>query len=221
MTDDRKVATPRRRANAKSGGQIARFERWRKKLPANTAYLVSTVLETVVPLFIEQGFVRYPDYAANNNYAIGNNCIPLQRRSGDRWPTVEILFHKRKHPSLGVHFSELPENCLRWLPAGEQVIPRSEACVVEGDAHFVLCKELPGRFGGEFGGFGYHWFALRPKHRLDKECASLRACCTWLLERFNEGLPAAWYESQGGFVDPHAFLSGGTMRMKKSVTGSG
>ena len=207
MADDLKPASPRRRASGKSGGQIARFERWRKTLSPNTAYLVSTVVETVVPLFIEQGFVRYPDYAANNNYAIGNKTIPLQRRSGDRWATVEIHFDDRKRPALGVTFSELPEMCARWPLTGDrQAIPRAEANVVEGDAFFTLAKGPPRFFGTPVGNFGYYGFVLRPRHKLDKECAAMRSCCAWLLERFNEGLPAAWYEGRPRPVDPHAWM---------------
>ncbi len=200
-------------------GQIARFERWRKALPVHTAYLVSVVVETVIPLFADQELLRYPDYAANNSYAVGANCIPLQRRSGDRWPTAEIRFDKRQRPFLGVTFSELPEICHRLSPTGEQEILRSDANAVEGDAFFTLCKGRAGRFNRNF---GYQWFALRPTHEIDEECALLRSCCTWLLRRFDEGLPKAWYEAQPGYVDPHAFLNSMSRitRKKAATTGS-
>jgi hypothetical protein len=87
--------------------QIKRFERWRRTLPKNTAYLVSLVVDKVVPLFEARGFDRFRDYAAGSTFAVGPNCIPLQRRSGAEWPTVEILFHKRGAPCLGVTFGVL------------------------------------------------------------------------------------------------------------------
>lgn len=192
-------------------GQIARFERWRRGLPRHTAHLVSTVLETVVPMFTEQGLLRYPDYAANDSYAIGMNCIPLQRRSGNKWPTVEIRFDKRQRPFLGVTFSELPEPCHR-LKNGEHEIPRLKANAVEGDAFFSLCKGHFGRFNANF---GYQWLALRPMHTLDKECGLLRRSTAWLLERFNEGLPEEWDHAQPGYVDSHAFLSGASRIVRK------
>lgn len=198
-------------------GQIARFERWRRTLPSHTAYLASMVVETIVPLFTDQGLLRYPDYAANDSYAVGMNCIPLQRRSGDRWPTVEIRFDKRQRPILGVIFSELPDICHR-MRNGEHEIARSKANAVEGDAFFELCKGRPGSFNGNF---GYQWFALRPRHRLDEECALLRSSSIWLLERFNEGLPRAWYDAQPGYVDPHAFLSSASRIIRKRTSAAG
>jgi hypothetical protein len=210
--------TPTKSSKSTLDGQIARFERWRKDLPARTAYLVSSVVETVVPLFAGHGLLRYPDYAANSSYAIGMNCIPLQRRSGDAWPTVEIRFDKRQRPFLGLIFSELPEICHRILPTGEQEILRPEANVVEGDAFFTLCKGSSTRFDRNF---GYQWFALRPTRELDEECALLRLCSTWLLERFDEGLPKTWYEAKAGYVDPHAFMNGMSRTVrKKAIDGS-
>jgi hypothetical protein len=41
--------------------QIKRFERWRRTLPKNTAYLVSLVVDKVVPLFEARGFDRFRD----------------------------------------------------------------------------------------------------------------------------------------------------------------
>jgi hypothetical protein len=122
--------------------QIKRFERWRRTLPKNTAYLVSLVFDEVVPLFEARGFDRFRDYAAGSTFAVGSNCIPLQRRSGAEWPTVEILFHKRRAPSLSVHFGMLPEICHRRSLAEHRwiEIPRSDASVVEGPAFFRCAR---------------------------------------------------------------------------------
>src|SRR6187455_1919885 len=93
--------------------QIERFERWRRSLPKSTSYLVSLVLDEVVPAFQTQGFGRFHDYAGGSKFAVGPSCIPLQRRGGTKWPTVEIGFYKHARPGLGVHFGELPEICRR------------------------------------------------------------------------------------------------------------
>jgi hypothetical protein len=89
--------------------QIKQFERWRQKLPKSASYFVNLVLDEVVPMFKVQGFGRFNDYAGGSDFAVGSNCIPLQRRRGNEWPTVEILFDKRGRPALGVTFAMLPD----------------------------------------------------------------------------------------------------------------
>src|SRR5258706_14129575 len=120
--------------------QLKRFDRWRQRLPENTMYLSNLVIDQIVPVFREQGFDRYPDYAGGSAFAVGPNCVPLQRRRGPEWPTVEILFDKRSRPSLGVTFAMLPEVCYRQTERGTTEIPRLEANVVEGPIHLSLCK---------------------------------------------------------------------------------
>src|SRR5258707_1563028 len=117
--------------------QINRFDRWRQRLPESTAYLVALVIDEIVPVFRERGFDRFPDYAGGSAFAVGPNCIPLQRRSGPEWPTVEIVFNKRSRPALGVTFAMLPEVCCRQTEHGPKEIPRLEANVVEGLAYFA------------------------------------------------------------------------------------
>jgi hypothetical protein len=186
--------------------QIKRFERWRRTLPKNTAYLVSLVLDEVVPLFEARGFDRFRDYAAGSTFAVGSNCIPLQRRSGAQWPTVEILFHKRGAPSLGVHFGMLPEICHRRSLAEHRwiEIPRSDASVVEGPAFFSLCKGSRRNFDCNF---GYRWLSLSPKRKLDKEIETLMSLLPWLFDLFDHGIPATWLERPVGYVDLHAFMN--------------
>src|SRR5436190_19357987 len=140
--------------------QLGRFDSWQQSLPENTMYLSNLVKNKIVPAFREQGFDRYPDYAGGSAFAVGPNCIALQRRKGPEWPTVEILFDKRSRPSLGVNFAALPEICYRQASHGTQHIPRLEANVTEGRAFFLLCK---GHHRNHDGNFGYHWLALRPK----------------------------------------------------------
>ena len=185
--------------------QIKRFERWRRRLPKNTAYLVRLVLDEVVPLFEARGFDRFHDYAAGSTFAVGPNCIPLQRRSGVEWPTVEILFHKRSAPCLGVTFGMLPEICHRRSLAERRwiEIPRSDASVVEGPAFFSLCKGSGRNFDCNF---GYRWLSLTPKRKLDKEIEILISLLPWLFDLFDHGIPRTWLEQRTGYVDRHAFL---------------
>ena len=62
--------------------QRERFDRWRQGLPEHTAYFVTLVIKEIVPVFQERGFDRFPDYAGGSTFAVGPNCIPLQRRTG-------------------------------------------------------------------------------------------------------------------------------------------
>jgi hypothetical protein len=180
--------------------QIKRFERWRRTLPKNTAYLVSLVVDKVVPLFEARGFDRFRDYAAGSTFAVGPNCIPLQRRSGAEWPTVEILFHKRGAPCLGVTFGVLPEICHRLSLAEHRwiEIPRADASVVEGTAFFSLCKGSGRNFDRNF---GYRWLSLSPKRKLDKEIETLISLLPWLFDLFDRGIPPMWFEQRTGYVD--------------------
>jgi len=184
--------------------QPKRFDRWRQRLPENTAYLTSLVIDDIVSIFRDRGFDRFPDYAGRSAFAVGPNCIPLQRRSGLEWPTVEIVFDKRGRPSLGINFAMLPEVCYRQTEQGSKEIPRLEANVVEGRAFFILCKGLRTNFDCNF---GYRRFALRPKSKLDSEVATLRSLLPWLFSVFEGGIPEAWYEKKPGYVDQYAFLS--------------
>src|SRR5204862_3202960 len=96
------------------GDHRRRFERWRKKLPHNTAYLVDQVLARIVPAFQARGFVWYPDYGGGDSTQIGANTIPLQRRASGDWPTVHIRFHRRFCPLFVLDFGALPPVCKRW-----------------------------------------------------------------------------------------------------------
>jgi hypothetical protein len=167
-------------------------------------YLTDLVIDEIVPLFREQGFDRFPDYAGESVFAVGPNCIPLQRRSGPEWPTVELLFDKRSRPSLGVTFAMLPEVCYRQTERGPEQIPRLEANVVEGLAHFVLCKGQRANFDCNF---GYTGFALRPKSRLDGEVAVLKSLLPWLFDILEKGIPESWHKKKPGYVDQYAFVS--------------
>lgn len=183
-----------------------RFERWRKRLPKNTAYFVDQVLTRVVPEFEARGFVWYPDYAGGDSMQIGANEIPLQRRSGEKWPTVQIQFDKRFRPSLALNFSTLPANCMRLTMDGEMVnIPRENALVFEGDAYFALSK---GGRHNYHSNFGYSWFSMFPRQRLNKEIESLLVLLPYLFDLFDKGIPEDWLGKKFGFVSEHVFVMG-------------
>ena len=161
--------------------------------------------DEIVPAFQAQDFNRFRDYAGGSTFAVGPNCIPLQRRSGSEWPTVEILFDKRNRPALGVTFALLPEYCRRWSLTEHRwmEIPRTEANVVEGPASFALCK---GHGGYNNGNFGYYYWALYPRRKLCKEVGSLKSLLPWLFDLFDNCIPRTWLERPQGYVGEHAFL---------------
>ncbi len=184
--------------------QIRRFERWRRRASRRAASLVNLVIDDVVPKFRKQGFDWFIDYAGGSTSAVGPNTIPLQRRSGLEWPTVELTFDKRGRPALGVTFTTLPETCCRLSLSGAVKIPRIEAGVVEGRAFFHLCK---GRRGYNSCNFGYYYGSLMPGRKIRQESAALAGVLPWLFDLFDRGIPLAWLEQQPGYVDEHSFLS--------------
>lgn len=181
-----------------------RFDRWRQKLPKNTTYFVDQVLTRIVPEFESRGFVWYPDYAGGDAMQIGANEIPLQRRSGEEWPTVQISFDKRFRPFLGLDFATLPPVCTRWMDGDVVNIPQEKALVFEGLAYFGLCK----RSNLNYCNFGYIWFSLFPQRRIDKEIDSLLSLLPYLFDLFDQGIPKAWLSKKSGFVDEHVFVMG-------------
>lgn len=193
-------------------GQLRRFDRWRRNLPENTAYFVSRIVDDIVPAFLEQGFGRYSDYAGGSTYAVGANCIPLQRRAGIEWPTVEILFDRKYRPSIGVNFALLPEGCVRPELNGDKAIPRMEANVVEGPAFFSLCKGCHKNFDCNFGCTG---FVLRPRNRIDREIEQLQSLLPWLFDCFEHEILKSWYDRSPGYVAKHAFLSRASQTFSK------
>lgn len=184
--------------------QLKRFDKWRQRLPENTVYLTSLIVDEIVPIFREQGFDRFADYAGGSVSAVGPNSVPLQRRTGLEWPTVEIVFDKRSRPALGLNFAMLPEVCYRETEQGTKEIPRLVANVAEGPAFFILCKGLGTNSDCDF---GYHRFAVRPRSKLDHEVAVLKALLPWLLNVLENGIPQVWYSNEPGYVDKYAFLS--------------
>lgn len=146
-----------------------RFNRWHANCPGTTKYLADRILAQVVPCFEREGFRWYADFAGGDIQQVANNCIPLQRRDGDFWPTVEIAFDRRYRPAFYLNFALLPPNCRRWTKEGWVDIPQSEAALVDGPAVYYL----RGTSRWSRNGFGYRYFSLLPKRRLRKDVAVL------------------------------------------------
>lgn len=178
-----------------------RFERWYKGLPKNTAYLVDQVLSRVVPEFERRDFVWHPDFAGGDATQIGANDIPLQRRRGEVWPTVQILFDKRRRPSFGMSFSALPSICKRWKKDAYIDIPREIALVFEGPVTFALCKGPNGTCQ-----YGYRWFSVFPRRCIDSEIERFLALLPEVFHLFDEGIPADWLQRKFGHVTEHVLL---------------
>jgi hypothetical protein len=183
--------------------QSQRFAKWRKKLPKNTAKLADIVVDQIIPLFEARGIIQHADYANGGALSVGANCIPLQLRQGNEWPTVELLFDKRGRPALGVTFAMLPELCFRRSEHGPIQIPRCDANVVEGPAFFSLCK---GHHGYNDRNFGYYYFSFNPERKLANEISTLKSLLPWLFELFERGMPNDWLQGSPRYVDQHAFL---------------
>jgi hypothetical protein len=188
-----------------------RFERWRNKLPELNRYLVDQVLARIVPEFEARGFKWYDDFAGGESKEIGYDEIPLQRREGDRWPTVQIRFNRRRHPEFFIDFAMLPTVCRRWgtdehHPWEKIEVPRDKAIVAYAPAYFRLSK---GERRGVNGSFGYSWFSLFPRRKLDAEVGEAISLLPILFDLFDQGIPEAWLtHDKPWYVDKHVMLSG-------------
>jgi len=184
---------------------ITRFDRWRSKLPEKSAFLVSLVLDQIVPVFIGHGFERHRDYAKDRTDALAPSTIGLQRRSGERWATVELHFGDGGRPLLGVRFAALPEVCHRLGVHGDADIPRIAANVVEGEACFSLCK---GDNKSLACSFGYSYFALFWEKKLRSEVNQLASLLPFLFDLFDRGIPLDW-TGRVGKVHQHVYANRG------------
>jgi hypothetical protein len=184
--------------------QIQKFERWRRLLSKDTAYFVQLVESEILPIYLERGYDRYGDYAGSGNW------IVLQRRSGDEWPTVELVFPHRRRPFVQVHFAFLPDVCHTIFVdrPGFHEIPRIEAAVVDAPASFELCK---GRKRNNDNAFGDASIFFRPpwlRRKLQYEIAELKRLSKWLIEFLDQGLPDEWLKrGTGGKVHPHIWMN--------------
>lgn len=209
-----------------------RFERWRNKLPEHTRYLVDQVLARIVPEFEARGFKWYDDFAGGDAKAVSYNEIPLQRREGEQWPTVQISFDKRARPAFYINFSMLPPICRGIF--GEEDGPRERAIVSGAPVYFRLCKgrhkSLDGEFGHAFSKVNYFFFLpmliagligrdlgstikdirfiASPRHFLDAEVSKATELLPVVFDLFDKGIPNAWLTHEFGYVDKYVMLMG-------------
>lgn len=212
-------------------GHRRRFERWRAKLPEHTRYLVDQVLARIVPEFEAHEFKWYDDFAGGDPKAVGHYEIPLQRREGEQWSTVQIVFDKRARPAFFIEFSMLPKIC-RDMFGGD--IPRERTIVNSAPAYFRLCKgkhkSLDCEFGHNFSSVNYFFFfpmliagligrdlsstvkdiryIAAPHRFLDAEVSKAMSLLPILFDLFDRGIPEAWLNHEFGYVDKHVMLSG-------------
>jgi hypothetical protein len=160
-----------------------RFKRWHASKSSKMKYLVDLILAEIVPCFEREGFQWYPDFAGGDIQQVANSCIPLQRRDGRFWPTVEIAFDRRDRPTFYLNFAMLPPNCRRWTKDGWVDVTQSEAALVDGPAVYFVC----GTNRWSRNGFGYLYFSLVPKRRLRKDVAALAKLLPELFRVFESG----------------------------------
>lgn len=195
-------------------GHRKRFFGWKKRMPAKTQYLIDQVLNRVVPEFEKHGFIWYPDFADNNPQEIGANEIPLQKRQGDSWPTVQIYFVP-KGPFFRFHFSALPAFCRNPV---RNNIPRQQAIVFYGPASFELLRgastgrQLDSIFGIDIFFFLFFGFSrlvryvLNWRKFLDSEVDAAIALLPILFDIFDRGISQEWINHEFGKINDHVML---------------
>ena len=196
-----------------------RFAGWRRRMPRKTTqYLVDQVVARIVPEFERHGFVWYPDFAGNDPQEIGANEIPLQRREGEEWPTVQVTFLKGVWgPRFSIAFSSLPEVCKNPV---RSAIPRDKAIAVYGPAYFDLRRGVWNDHRDSE--FGFNWaplllptpakllrlirYLLNWRKFLDSEVDAALALLPLLFDIFDRGIPQGWLDHDFGRVTPNVML---------------
>ena len=192
-----------------------RFARWRKKLPPRSSYLVQQVLDRIVPEFEARGFAWYPNYAGGDPKAVGYDTIPLQRRQGDHWPTVELQFAKYGRPWFTLHFSVLPKVCYKRSKLGVEPVPRERATIYCGPGYFMLCRGERQNLDGEFG--SPHWLSLRPYRCLDADIDKAVGLLPVVFGAFDRGIPETWLVSRELYVHKHVMKKGSWADLRESA----
>jgi hypothetical protein len=163
--------------------------------------LVDRIIDDIVRPFQARGFLWHGDYAGGDPREVAAYTIPLQQRVGDDWSTVELHLSKRARPWFSVYFAALPPTCRKL---GEP-IPRERANVVYAPAYFMLCK---GETRGLDGQFGYHWFSLFPRSRIDAEVGKAVHLLPLVFDLFDRGIPVEWLTRDHGYVHKNVRLAG-------------
>lgn len=165
-------------------------------------YLVDRVLTEIVPPLQAKGLQWWDDYAGGDPQEIGANTIPLQQRTAEVWPTVELAFSNRGHPAFMLDFAALPPICRRY---GLDPVPREQATVTCAPGYFTLCKGSRRNFDCQF---GYRWISVAPYRRIDREINLAIALLPQLLDILDSGIPNEWLTRPFGYVTEHVLLAG-------------
>jgi hypothetical protein len=158
-----------------SANKRARFDRWRQKLPGNTRYLAELVAERILPAFEAQGFVWHDKATAGFLY--------LVRPEPECWPAVQIRFHPQRSPMTLLDVGCLPESCRKWDGRAFVPVPREAAEIVDGPVLFYLRNR---KFAPNY--FGYRFFSVMPKRRIERDIARLEERLPRLFELFDQKL---------------------------------
>jgi hypothetical protein len=99
---------------------------------------------------------------------------------GAEWPTAEIYFSPDGKPWFRIE--------LAWLRSGladheARVWPLEQCVLHDAPEYFVVAKDK-GSVSSLFSQFGYHWWALMPRRKLDSEVAAAASALSKALPLF-------------------------------------
>ena len=164
--------------------QHTRFERWASRLPEHAAYLFGQVQLKVVPVLRASGFSEaFPSYGKAREGLLRISAVPFQIRGGAEWPTAEIFFSPDGKPWFRIE--------LAWLRDGltdrdGRTWPLEQCVLHDAREYFEVAKDR-GTVSSLFSQFGYHWWALMPRRKLDTEVAMAVRALSSALPIFFQG----------------------------------
>lgn len=199
------------------------FEGWRKSVGRRTAVLADHVCDLLLPPLYDIGF----EWArTTREFGELADCrpgeIPLQRRVGQKWPTVLVSFDHRKRSCFKILFGSLPEVCYQLTDKGLVEIPRLKARVFNGPSLWTVVRGERKVNDNEFG--NCTWPHLSDWHRIDRlvrlglapealfkeEVLFARTCMAELLTASVSGWPDEWETAALGRVGRHMYLLSST-----------
>lgn len=174
--------------------QRKKFERWSGKATEITRYLIQMVQRELVPPIIERGFVWVEDYGLEGKARqVGGSVIPFQIRSGDMWPTLEILFSSTGRPWFSVRFGWVQDGFLLY---DGTCLTKQQATLTDAPLHYALAKDK-GTVSSLFMQFGYHWWTPFPRKVLASEVAYAKRVLPAALDMLAGPLPTSTNRGEG------------------------